>query len=240
MPGTVSPPLAAAVSWRYRHPAARSIPCRATFNSNGLITPPCGVPSSVGANRLFSITPAFNHCPDQCPGREVAEFGEQPVMIDLVERRRQVRVQQPFPLDSSSCSAWGIDRRDRIVAAAARPKPIGFRFEPRFRCGSRALPDPRLMAAVRDHWNTERALFPFLSGCARRTGSDREGQASGGSVSPARPCPRGQGDPPSIPAVARPALRSVTCRTLSSAFDRLRNINFCRLRTVSGPPPAMP
>ena len=36
---------------------------------------------------------------------------------------------------------------------------------------------------------------------------------------------------PSIPAVARPALRSVTCRTLNSAFDRLRNINFCRLRT---------
>ena len=97
MPGTVSPPLAAAASWRYRHPAARSIPCRATFNSNGLITPPCGVPSSVGANRPFSITPAFNHCRISRPGREAAEFGEQPVVIDSVECRRQVRIQQPFP-----------------------------------------------------------------------------------------------------------------------------------------------
>src|SRR4051794_19491534 len=33
---------------------------------------------------------------------------------------------------------------------------------------------------------------------------------------------------PSIPAVARPALRCVTCRTLSSVFDQLRNISFCR------------
>ena len=33
---------------------------------------------------------------------------------------------------------------------------------------------------------------------------------------------------PSIPAVLRPALRCVTCRTLTSAFDRLRSISFCR------------
>lgn len=38
-----------------------SNPCKAIFASNGLITPPCGVPSGVG-NRLFpSITPAFSH-----------------------------------------------------------------------------------------------------------------------------------------------------------------------------------
>ena len=36
---------------------------------------------------------------------------------------------------------------------------------------------------------------------------------------------------PSTPAVKRPALRSVTRRTLSSVFARDRNINFCRLRT---------
>jgi hypothetical protein len=36
---------------------------------------------------------------------------------------------------------------------------------------------------------------------------------------------------PSTPAVMRPALRSVTRRTLSSVFARGRNINFCRLRT---------
>ena len=36
---------------------------------------------------------------------------------------------------------------------------------------------------------------------------------------------------PSTPAAMRPALRSVTRRTLNSVFARDRNINFCRLRT---------
>jgi hypothetical protein len=36
---------------------------------------------------------------------------------------------------------------------------------------------------------------------------------------------------PSTPAVRRPALRSVTRRTLISVFARDRSINFCRLRT---------
>src|SRR6476469_1212976 len=44
-----------------RTPAACSIPCKATFKSNGLITPPCGTPSSVGANRPFSMTPDLSH-----------------------------------------------------------------------------------------------------------------------------------------------------------------------------------
>jgi hypothetical protein len=36
---------------------------------------------------------------------------------------------------------------------------------------------------------------------------------------------------PSTPAVARPALRSATCRTLTSVLARLRSISFCKLRT---------
>ena len=36
---------------------------------------------------------------------------------------------------------------------------------------------------------------------------------------------------PSMPAVLRPALCCATRRTLTSVFDLLRNINFCRLRT---------
>jgi len=35
---------------------------------------------------------------------------------------------------------------------------------------------------------------------------------------------------PSTPGVRRPAFRSVTCRTLSSVFDRLPSISFCKLR----------
>jgi hypothetical protein len=36
---------------------------------------------------------------------------------------------------------------------------------------------------------------------------------------------------PSIPAVLRPALRCVTCRTLTNVLARLRNISFCRFLT---------
>jgi hypothetical protein len=41
---------------------------------------------------------------------------------------------------------------------------------------------------------------------------------------------------PSTPAVARPALRCVTCRTLTSVFDQLRSIIFCRFLTVARSP----
>jgi len=45
---------------QYRTPAACSMPCSATFMSAGLITPPWGDPSPVGANRPSSITPALS------------------------------------------------------------------------------------------------------------------------------------------------------------------------------------
>ena len=58
LPGLVSPAfLPEAV---YRTPAASSSPWSATFNINGLMTPPWGVPSLVGASIPFSITPAFS------------------------------------------------------------------------------------------------------------------------------------------------------------------------------------
>jgi hypothetical protein len=41
---------------------------------------------------------------------------------------------------------------------------------------------------------------------------------------------------PSMPAVRRPALRSLTRRTLNSAFAREQSINFCRLRTLGRVP----
>jgi hypothetical protein len=37
---------------------------------------------------------------------------------------------------------------------------------------------------------------------------------------------------PSTPAVRRPALRSVTLRTLTNAFERDRSINACNRRTL--------
>jgi hypothetical protein len=41
---------------------------------------------------------------------------------------------------------------------------------------------------------------------------------------------------PSTPAVMRPALRWVTCRTLTSVFDHDRSIIFCRLLTLGQSP----
>jgi hypothetical protein len=41
---------------------------------------------------------------------------------------------------------------------------------------------------------------------------------------------------PSIPAVLRPALRCVTCRTLTSVLARLRSISFCRFLTFGQSP----
>src|SRR6266545_2797693 len=50
-----------ALRLRYLTPAACSIPCKTMFSSTGLMTPPCGAPCSVGANRPSSTTPACNH-----------------------------------------------------------------------------------------------------------------------------------------------------------------------------------
>src|SRR6266540_437198 len=41
---------------------------------------------------------------------------------------------------------------------------------------------------------------------------------------------------PSIPAVARPALRCVTCRTLTSVSDQFRSMSFCRFRAFARSP----
>ncbi len=41
---------------------------------------------------------------------------------------------------------------------------------------------------------------------------------------------------PSIPAVTRPALRWVTCRTLHSVFDHDRSIIFCKDLTLARSP----
>ena len=45
---------------------------------------------------------------------------------------------------------------------------------------------------------------------------------------------------PSIPAVERPVLRCVTCRTLTSVLARLRSISFCRFLTLGQSSPATP
>jgi len=58
LPGLVSPAVLPEAT--YRTPAASSSPWSATFSISGLLTPPCGVPSLVGASIPSSTTPAFS------------------------------------------------------------------------------------------------------------------------------------------------------------------------------------
>jgi len=89
------------------------------------------------------------------------------------------------------------------------------------------------MAPVSNHWNTERALFTVALRDIHTSHRQRVPRLRW-AVHPhrrLRPVRGGQGALSVDPGRARPALRSVTCRTLSSVLDRLRSINFCRLRT---------
>ena len=157
-------------------------------------------------------------------------------MVDLVERRRQVGVENPCPLGAQAPC-----RRHR---------------SPRSRHGSRGP------AGTRNDRGSNRASHSGSSALRTRAWWQRSistGIPSGLSFArfdafgiytrlTATGCP-GRGRPvhphrhlalasevkatsPSIPAVLRPALRCVTCRTLTSVFDRLRSISFCRFLTL--------
>ena len=96
--------------------------------------------------------------------------------------------------------------------------------------------DPRLMAPIHDHRNTERTLFSI--GLRNVHAPNRQrvpGRAAcGARAPPSPPWSATTGRPrPSIPAVRRPALRWVTCRTLISVFDQDLSIIFCSDRTVA-------
>ena len=83
-----------------------------------------------------------------------------------------------------------------------------------------------------------RCLPPGLGMYTRLTGMRLE--RLGGDAAPCRPaCILASGvstTSPSTPAVRRPALRSVTRRTLISVFARERSINFCNRRTLARSP----
>src|SRR5262245_41501222 len=100
--------------------------------------PPCGVPSSVGANRPRSTTPAFNVRPDMFPGGELAELVEELVVIDPVRTPPPSRRRGPTSAWTEGPCRWK-DRLDRIVAATTGPESTGPRLEPRLPLGSRAL-----------------------------------------------------------------------------------------------------
>ena len=79
-------------------------------------------------------------------------------MINFVERRGQVGVQRPHALGQRP-RAGGENRCNRVMAATARPEPVGSGFEPGLPLGLQRVADPLLVAAVHQHGNSGRAKF---------------------------------------------------------------------------------
>ncbi len=160
-------------------------------------------------------------------------------MGDPVERPSQIRVQHP-PAFRAFAPRGPVDRADRVMAATARPEPIGPRLEPRLPLGLQRVHDPSPMSPVENHVIPSGRRLPLLPRFGMYT--RLTGRATNGSVlccilSTKRILARGvSATSPSTPAVRRPALRSVTRRTLTSVLERDRSINFCRLRTLARSP----
>ena len=130
----------------------------------------------------------------------------------------------------------GEQRTDRVGAASARSEPIRPGFEPGLPLGFQRVTDPCLVAAVHEHGNAERrGVFHWPSVCTRAepaAGPRTEIVRCTRTAISALACDD-SATCPSIPAVRRPALRCVTCRTLTSVFDQDRSIIFCRDRTLA-------
>ena len=143
-------------------------------------------------------------------------------MVDAVERRGQVRIQHPGA-HRPGAFAHVVDRRDRILAAPARPEPIRAGLEPGLPLRLQRVADPRLMTPVHDHRNAERAELRTVS-CLRnvhapdRPGTPRRTRL----VHPhrhLRPGPGSQSDLPVDPGGLAP---SVALRHLPHADQRVR------------------
>ena len=94
-------------------------------------------------NRPSSITPAFEPSAHHSPGGEHAQRLADVIVVEPVERRRQVGVERPQTLRVSAAGR-GVDRHDRIVATPARSQAIRLRLEPGLPLGFLAAsPSPR-------------------------------------------------------------------------------------------------
>ena len=177
--------------------------------------------------------------PDHSPGGERADHGLNVIVGDAVERPGQIRVQHPQSLRALALGDL-VDGLDRVMAAAAGPEPIGLRLEPRLPLGLQRVDDPCLMARDRRSRESLMAgawLLPGFGMYTRLTGAALNGSALCCTLS--TNCILASGvstTSPSTPAVRRPALRSVTRRTLTSVFARERSINFCNRRTLGRSP----
>ena len=149
-----------------------------------------------------------------------------PCYFPLLSFRTPVRHQiQRYLLSSlpaaraiQQCASWrtlGSNRASHSGSSALRPGPDG---------------------PVGDHGNPERPQPVAFGTYTRLTGRAPRGRAALHPDRQVGPLPARSTMRPSIPAVLRPALSSVTCRTLTRALLRDRSISFCRLRTFSRSP----
>src|SRR5664280_1667433 len=160
-------------------------------------------------------------------------------MVDSVERRGQVRVQRPHPLGPRALGG-GKDRLCRVLAAATRSEPITLGLEPGLPLGLQPVTDPTLMAAVRNHGDTQRTQLRTISRFRYVHSPYRQGPPSltlgmhlHRQLHPGR---GGQSNLPINPSRRATGIPFVTCRTLTNVFDQLFRSNFCRFLTFARSP----
>src|SRR6266702_6960515 len=159
-------------------------------------------------------------------------------MVKLVERAGQIRVQGPNPCGPTAL-ARVVDRLDRVLTATPGTKPVVTGLEPGLPLRLQRSLDPVLVTPIHDQRNAERAALLTLR-LRDIHPPDRHGRQDAmlrcTRTASAILADEVNTTSPSIPAVTRPALRWVTCRTLHSVFDHDRSIIFCKDLTLARSP----
>jgi hypothetical protein len=90
-------------------------------------------------------------------------MAEEPVMVDPVERRRQVRIQDPGPLRALALADQE-DRLDRVMTAPARTEAVAPHLEPGLPLGLQRIEHHGLRRTVGDHGDAERTTLAVRLG----------------------------------------------------------------------------
>jgi site-specific DNA recombinase len=120
--------------------------------------------SALGSSLLGAVQPTVLHhpglqpLPDHPPRRERSELVKDVAMGDPVKRPGQISVQHPQALRAPALDDLK-DGLDRVMAATARPKPIGLRLKPGLPLRLQRIDDPSLMGPVENDGNPERAAL---------------------------------------------------------------------------------
>ena len=137
-------------------PTASSIPCRAMFASSGLITPPCGVPASVGVKDSPINVTGPQPQPDQLPSGSRPNGVEQVFVIDVVERSFDVGVDHPF---LPTCRKRHlVYPPDGVLRTSAWTEPVACSLELSFPARLKGVLDHALKGTIANRWDSERTL----------------------------------------------------------------------------------